>query len=204
MNLYRTLGVRKNASLKTIKDAYRALSKTYHPDVGGDGARFGEIALAYRVLKDPATREAYDRDGSMPEPESSDHQTMMEVLADLYRQYLKSGDAFKSHVDLMGSMRKSAEEALGRIRPDIEGLERSISLLEGVLPRIKHKGKRENVFEQITDAEIRGRRDKLRQLQKIERGLTLAVKELADYDSIVEIVQQTTWINMTASTASAW
>ena len=48
------LGVNKNASLKEIKDAYRKLSKKYHPDLNnGDiyfEERFKEIQEAYEYL----------------------------------------------------------------------------------------------------------------------------------------------------------
>ncbi|MEG0552150.1 MAG: DnaJ domain-containing protein [Carnobacterium sp.] len=63
-NHYITLGISKNATQELIKDAYRKLSKKHHPDVSGgnkDSERlFLEIQEAYKVLKDVASRKAYD------------------------------------------------------------------------------------------------------------------------------------------------
>jgi len=61
---YETLSVSKDASQDQIKQAYRALSKKYHPDINGgskDAEKlFLEIQEAYTVLKNPASRETYD------------------------------------------------------------------------------------------------------------------------------------------------
>ncbi|MCR4426330.1 MAG: J domain-containing protein [Firmicutes bacterium] len=65
---YKILGVRKDASEKEIKAAYRKLARKYHPDVNpGDRAaeeRFKEISEAYQVLSDPEKRSRYDNLGA--------------------------------------------------------------------------------------------------------------------------------------------
>lgn len=60
MNYYETLGVDKSATPEQIKQAYRRLASKFHPDKGGDTAKFQEIEEAYRVLSDPDQRGAYD------------------------------------------------------------------------------------------------------------------------------------------------
>lgn len=61
---YETLGVSRNATHDQIKLAYRKLSKKHHPDVSGGNKEsekiFLEVTEAYKVLKDQASREAYD------------------------------------------------------------------------------------------------------------------------------------------------
>ncbi|KAL7581434.1 hypothetical protein ACA910_022015 [Epithemia clementina (nom. ined.)] len=61
--LYETLEVEKDASQKEIKKAYFRLSKTHHPDKGGDEHKFKEINAAYEILSDPEKRKAYDKYG---------------------------------------------------------------------------------------------------------------------------------------------
>ena len=61
--LYETLEVDKDADAKEIKKAYRRLSRTHHPDKGGDEHKFKEINAAYEILSDPDKRKAYDKYG---------------------------------------------------------------------------------------------------------------------------------------------
>ena len=60
MNPYEILGVKKDASEKDIKKAYRDLCKEYHPDKGGDAEKFKEIGAAYEILSDPQKKQQYD------------------------------------------------------------------------------------------------------------------------------------------------
>ncbi|MDO4437278.1 MAG: J domain-containing protein [Coriobacteriaceae bacterium] len=59
-NFYDVLGVSKNASDKDIKSAFRKLAQKYHPDRGGDEAKFKEISEAYDTLSNPEKRKEYD------------------------------------------------------------------------------------------------------------------------------------------------
>jgi molecular chaperone DnaJ len=62
--LYKTLGVKKDASEDEIKKAYRKLARKYHPDRNPDDKaaeeRFKEISAANDVLGDPEKRKEYD------------------------------------------------------------------------------------------------------------------------------------------------
>jgi curved DNA-binding protein CbpA len=64
-DLYRLLGVPREASREEIAQAWRRRARAEHPDSHpGDTAapgRFRALAEAYQVLSDPARRAAYDR-----------------------------------------------------------------------------------------------------------------------------------------------
>jgi curved DNA-binding protein len=63
---YSILGVDRGASSDDIKSAYRKLARKYHPDVSKEKdaeEKFKDIAEAYKTLKDPETRAAYDQLG---------------------------------------------------------------------------------------------------------------------------------------------
>ncbi len=61
---YATLGVPRTATQEVIKSAYRKLARKYHPDVSREAhaeIRFKEVGEAYKVLKDPESRLAYNQ-----------------------------------------------------------------------------------------------------------------------------------------------
>ena len=64
---YDVLGIKKNATDKEIKSAYRKLAKKYHPDANPGDKRaeekFKELSEAYDILKNPEKRKLYDRFG---------------------------------------------------------------------------------------------------------------------------------------------
>ncbi len=64
---YSILGIRRNASEKEIKQAFRKLARKHHPDVNPGNktaeAKFKEISAAYEVLSDKENRQKYDQFG---------------------------------------------------------------------------------------------------------------------------------------------
>ena len=64
---YSILGVKRDASEKEIKQAYRRLARKHHPDINpGDKSaeeKFKQINEAYEVLSDKEKRQKYDRFG---------------------------------------------------------------------------------------------------------------------------------------------
>ncbi len=80
-NPYEVLGVSAGASDDAVKAAYRKLALQYHPDRNpGDRAaeeRFKELSEAYATLRDPASRERFDRYGAeRPEVARPDFSTV--------------------------------------------------------------------------------------------------------------------------------
>ena len=64
---YEILGVPRDAAADAIKKAYRKLAHQFHPDVSKDPKgeeKFKDISEAYKTLKDPQARAAYDKLGS--------------------------------------------------------------------------------------------------------------------------------------------
>lgn len=63
MDYYVVLGIAEDADDETIRSAFRALARRYHPDVG-DGSSpvlFQRAREAYETLGDPERRRRYDR-----------------------------------------------------------------------------------------------------------------------------------------------
>jgi len=64
VDFYKILGVKRTASTREVKSAYRRLARRHHPDVNGGSEQaareFALISLAYRTLGDPQERAYYD------------------------------------------------------------------------------------------------------------------------------------------------
>ena len=67
-NYYNILGLKKNASDKDIKKAYRKLAMKYHPDKNESKEtaenKFKEINEAYQILSNKEKKDMYDRYGT--------------------------------------------------------------------------------------------------------------------------------------------
>jgi len=65
---YQALGVKRDASEKEVRSAFRKQARKYHPDLNKDDkdaeARFKEINEANEVLGDPEKRKMYDQFGA--------------------------------------------------------------------------------------------------------------------------------------------
>ncbi len=60
---YKTLELKSTASADEIKQAYRRLSKKYHPDINKNGSeQFKAINEANSILSNPINKKAYDKD----------------------------------------------------------------------------------------------------------------------------------------------
>jgi len=66
MNYYEILGVNRDATIKEIKKAYKALAKKWHPDLNRDNIKVAEekmkeINVAYTTLSDEVARIDYNK-----------------------------------------------------------------------------------------------------------------------------------------------
>jgi len=103
---YATLGVPPNAVDDEIDEAYRHLSRRYHPDINpGDphaAAVYERLEIAYRVLSDPERRERYDAAGAPAELEAA-------TGPDLSVRLLPEAEADASYQDLFRLLRDHAQ-----------------------------------------------------------------------------------------------
>lgn len=65
---YKILGIKRDASAKEIKSAFRKIARKYHPDLNPNDkeaeAKFKEAGEAYEVLVDPEKRKKYNQFGA--------------------------------------------------------------------------------------------------------------------------------------------
>jgi len=117
-NYYDLLGVRKGASDKEIKQAYRRLARKYHPDVNaGDKsaeAKFKEINAAYEVLSNKDNRKKYDKYGDKWQYADQFEQAAQQQSQ--YRQYSPGGGATYHFGGDIGGLDSIFEELFGGAR----------------------------------------------------------------------------------------
>ncbi len=63
IDFYVVLGIAEEADEETIRSAFRALARRYHPDAGAGSSavEFQRARAAYETLVDPERRRQYDR-----------------------------------------------------------------------------------------------------------------------------------------------
>ena len=128
-NFYEILGVSKDATQDEIKNAFRSKARLLHPDVNHDDPhateKFQQLNEAYSILKDPKTREQYDRftlNGEEP-------QTQEEI------------DQFELFTQILGLGRSRTKPKGNKVSP-------TIRLLKVTLDRI-YNGGTMTVFETL-------------------------------------------------------
>jgi len=84
MELYRLLGVDRDATPQEIKKAFREKAKKYHPDLSPEYSEyFKQITHAYDILIDPEKRQRYDI--SLEKLEKKD---FSKIIGDLLSEFL--------------------------------------------------------------------------------------------------------------------
>lgn len=98
LTLYDTLGVERDATDQDIRQAFRKLALKYHPDRFGDSERaeaeerFQGITEAFNVLRDPGSREKYDKGISQStDSERMDSREIARRLAAKGAQLIREG-----------------------------------------------------------------------------------------------------------------
>jgi hypothetical protein len=119
LNLYEVLQVSTSASPEVVQAAYRALARSYHPDVNpsSDAARrMRQLNAAYSVLSDPVRRARYDTVRTRPmrarhEPVSTTPATRVAPRAPANITVLRGGAAAGS----MSPLPRHGSPRLGRL-----------------------------------------------------------------------------------------
>ena len=85
---YKILNINRNATQDDVKKSFRTLSKTHHPDKGGDENTFKEISEAYDTLGDGNKRADYDNKLNNPF-HGRQHQSRGPSMDDVFNQFFR-------------------------------------------------------------------------------------------------------------------
>lgn len=179
MSLYDELGVPKTADAPTIKKAYRRKAQKAHPDKGGDQAKFYAIQRAYDVLGDAERRRRYDDTGDAGEQQPVELQAMA-MLADLILQIIEKSDV--EHQDIVGIARENVKATMRGKEQELVTLRKAVAKREKVLTRMKFKGNKENMVEQIIRHNIADHKRHMADIETHVEGLKIVLKMVSDYE----------------------
>ena len=84
---YKTLNINRNATQDEVKKAFRTLSKTHHPDKGGNENTFKEISEAYDTLGSGTKRVDYDNRLNNPHHHGNHHRGGGPNMDDVFNQF---------------------------------------------------------------------------------------------------------------------
>lgn len=104
----------KDASAAQLRKAYYRAALLYHPDKNPDGhAPFQAISMAYQILKDKDTRDAYDESGEIPDtPDDDDDDMGTSNAKNPWKEYFDRifGKVTTSDIDAFSAKYKCSDE----------------------------------------------------------------------------------------------
>lgn len=158
-NPYEILGVDSKASDEEIKSAFRFLSKSRHPDRGGNPLEFAKLVDAYRLLTSPSMRLLYDNTGE--DQRAPEDVEIRAILMEAFKFALSPEVLNKKYLSgkhgselVMANAKLFVDGEANRIKQDKNRLIERKQLLTRLHKRIKTKGKI-NVAHIIIDEEVR-------------------------------------------------
>lgn len=156
-DLYKILGVSKDASKKDIKKAFREKAMACHPDRNGASSdKFFEINQAHSILIDDKKRRFYDETGQTDESDES--KIDAEARARLGRLFLEIIAKQKDQVfrtDVVKMIKNNILHYKHQCEINKQAAQKEKEHLKKLKKRIKYNGAGINIFAAIADDKIK-------------------------------------------------
>lgn len=189
MNLYDLLQIKSNATPAAIKNAYRGLSKKYHPDHGGSVESFMAIKKAYDILSDKERRKKYDSTGDVSEKTiDNGNAAVMEyisrVFEAVYAQMDKMGVEPSEH-DFLQSIKDTFDNEKDNLEKLEEQVARNLKKTKKMVGKFKTK-KQSNFLNQIVLMRIKNMEATQQNIKVQKETAIKCIKFLKDYSYEME------------------
>jgi curved DNA-binding protein CbpA len=181
-DLYRILGIGREAARDEIHKAYRRKAKASHPDSGGSVGAFGELATAYAVLSNPSCRERYDTTGQVepPRPNNFDA-SAVEVIAQKLGLIIHA-EQDMTDMDIGALIEAAIGEDMAERRANIASQRRAIGRAERLRSRIKRKANgNDNMLARVLDWHESSTRMQIDKNEAAVASMERALEILKDY-----------------------
>ena len=208
-DLYARLGVPRNADGAAIKQAYRSLSKSAHPDGGGTTAKFAWLREAYDVLSDQTRRRRYDETGEIT-PKNADNYraevvTQIAAVLDAAINQVAQSRVNLIEVDIVKGMLSILKNEMDQAHKTIALFETKRKKLLEIAGRFSRKdgtGTSPNILEEIVAGQLRGLDESAALMRRREQLLTEASALVSEYQFRMDARRQVIYAAYTASTSS--
>jgi curved DNA-binding protein CbpA len=180
--LYRVLGVGRDATQKEIHRAYRRKAKLSHPDVGGSVEAFGELGIAYTVLSDTERRELYDRTGEIrpPKPDTLDA-SAIEIIAQKLGLVIHAEQDVTS-MDVAALLEQTIREDIAERKTGVSGLRRAMDRARKLRDRVRRKAQgRDNMLARVLDWHETTAKNNIKRHEEAIGSMQRALEILKDY-----------------------
>lgn len=202
-DLYKILGVKKNAGANVIKKVYRKRAAQTHPDKGGDREEFEELVFSYRILSNPALKEKYDKgelvdDDLKPDPtELAKISLIMSAFNGAVEEILEK-EALPSNLDIFQHLIQFFKTRAQHIVAQKNKTTRKISLAKDLMQTI-HPVEEDELLE-VNNPFLAALRSKIQTMEhivkQIEHDLEMnagAIEELRRYRCDMEAFKIIIW-----------
>ena len=188
-NPYRTLGIKPDASVEEIEQAYKRNARQHHPDrnIGDEKAkvRFEAVQKAYDLLCDPELRELYDRTGAWGEKKPDDaeekvHNLLLSVFETVMAK-LDMMDVDPNKTDLIARMRELLVGASQEGSKEIAQTEKMAAKLRRLIGRFAAKGGGECFLNGVVARKLNAIEARLEASRANLETAEKALKTLADF-----------------------
>lgn len=184
---YVLLGVEREADDAAIKQAYRKLAKTAHPDSGGDEEAFAKLQAAYDLLKDPVRRKVYDDTGFDPQLADAKDLKGLIMLETLVNEFILD-EREPGSFDPVAAMRRKLTDDILKSRFHILELERHRTRVRKHMDRLGKKPETD-VLGSMLRARSQSIADAIRnaesQIEVIEQAYTMLAGYSYELDTMV-------------------
>jgi curved DNA-binding protein CbpA len=157
-DLYKALGLNRDADPAMVRAAYRRAAKKAHPDTGGSSEKFAIIKLAAETLGDAKRRKHYDATGEAEEApvditEAQACNFVMEAISGVLNRAEHVGRDFDK-VDIVESALITINGKMAELKTAIKNVDAVVKKLEKVAARFHAKKTKTNRINPMILAQI--------------------------------------------------
>jgi curved DNA-binding protein CbpA len=183
MNLYDELELPTYCTFDEIKQKYRILAQTHHPDKGGDEEKFKRIKQAYEILSDPVKRSEYDSTGKYQQGVSIRDEAIQR-LSNMISHHTQNINPELD--DLILKMKVDIYDTEKNVRNEIIICESHIRKYTAIAERIKLKQEGENILKSFVEHKVQEIKNQILSLHKTLETFKLMLEILEDYHYSLE------------------